>query len=118
MNIYIYTTTGHNIGLDALRRGAVLYRQLEEKGCKPILCTSDYRAATFARDLGVYKGIGIDLIGNLPNLMERGDMLIFQSDEPSETMREFMGQYCTKLYEIGVDIPKTIVDDKYFQKGN
>ncbi len=116
MNIYIYTKSGHNIGLEEVRRGAVIFNQL--KKCDPILCTSDYRAATFARDLGVHKGIGIDIIGNLPNLMERGDMLIFDSDEPSEDMRKFMSQYCTKLYEVGVDIPKTLVDNKFFEKGD
>ena len=118
MNIYIYTKTGHSVGLDALRRGAVLYKQLEEKGCEPILCTSDYRAATFARDLGVYRGVGIDIIGNLPNMMENNDMLIFDSDEPSETMRKYMDEYCTHLYEVGVDVPKNLVDDKFFQGGD
>ncbi len=118
MNIYLYTKSGHNVGLEQVRRGSVLYKQLKEKGCDPIMCTADYRAATFARDLGVHKGIGIDLIGNLPNLMERSDMLIFDTDEPSETMREFMGEYCTKLYEVGIDIPKTLVDDKFFEGGN
>ncbi len=118
MNIYIYTKSGHNVGLEQLRRGAVLYKMLEKKECEPILCTSDYRAATFGRELGVYRGIGIDIIGNLPNLMERSDMLIFDSDEPSDTMREFMKSYCTKLFEVGVDIPKTLVDDKFFEKGD
>ena len=116
MALYIYTKSGHNVGLDQLRRGAAIYKQLKEYD--PTLCTADYRAATFARDLGVHKGIGIDIIGNLPNLMQRSDSLIFDSDEPSETMREFMNEYCTKLYEVGVDIPKTIVDDEYFQKSN
>jgi len=114
MNIYLYTKSGHNIGLEQLRRGAVLYKQLKLKGCDPIMCTSDYRAATFARDLGVHKGIGIDIIGNLPNIMERSDMLIFDSDEPSDTMRKFMKDYCTKLYEVGIDIPKTLVSDDFF----
>lgn len=118
MNIYIYTKTGHNIGLDALRRGCVLYKQLEQKQCEPILCTSDYRAATFARDLGAYKGIGVDIIGNLPNIMERNDMLIFESDEPNETTRKFMLEYCNKLYEIGTDIPRNLVDDMFFNGGD
>ena len=116
MNIYIYTQSGHNIGLEQVRRGTVLYKQL--KNCNPIMCTSDYRAATFARDLEVHKGIGIDLIGNLPNLMERSDMLIFDSDEPSDTMRKFMAEYCTHLYEVGVDIPKTLVADEFFAGGD
>jgi hypothetical protein len=104
------------VGLEQVRRGAVLYKQLET--CDPIMCTSDYRAATFARDLGVYRGIGVDIIGNLPNIMERNDMLIFDSDEPSDTMRTFMAEYCTHLYEVGVDIPKTLVDDQFFKGGD
>lgn len=116
MNIYIYAKSGHNIGLEQVRRGAVLYKQL--KDCNPILCTSDYRAATFTRDLGVHKGIGIDVIGNLPNLMEQSDMLIFDSDEPSDTMRKFMAEYCTHLYEVGVDIPKNLVADEFFAGGD
>ncbi|VAY87449.1 hypothetical protein MNB_ARC-1_380 [hydrothermal vent metagenome] len=116
MNIYIYTKSGHNVGLDSVRRGAVLYNQF--KNYNPILCTSDYRAATFSRTLDVYRGVGIDIIGNLPNLMKRGDILIFDSDEPNETMRKFMNQYCTKLYEFGIDISRTLVSDKFFNKGN
>ena len=116
MNIYLYTKSGHNVGLESARRAAVLFKQL--KSCDPILCTADYRAATFARELGVHKGIGIDIIGNLPNIMEQGDMLIFDSDEPSETMRSFMKDYCTLLYEVGVDIPKTLVDDEFFKGGD
>ncbi len=116
MNIYIYTKSGHNVGLEQVRRGAVLYKQL--KDCDPIMCTADYRAATFARELGVSKGLGVDIITNLPNIMERGDMLIFDSDEPNDTTREFMNSYCTRLFEVGVDIPKTLVDDGFFNKGN
>jgi hypothetical protein len=118
MDIYIYTKSGHNVGLNQVRRGAVLYTQLEQKGLNPILCTSDYRASTFAKDLGVKKGVGVDIIGNLPNIMQRTDILIFDSDEPSDTMRTFMNDYCSRLYEIGVDIPKTIVSNDFFKKGN
>jgi hypothetical protein len=116
MNIYFYVKTGHNVGLDALRRSVVIFNKLKQ--CNPILCTSDYRAATFARNFGINKGIGIDIIGNLPNLMERRDMLIFDSDEPSKIMKSFMNDYCDALYEVGVDIPKTIVDDRFFVKGD
>jgi len=118
VDIYIYTKSGHNVGLEQVRRGSVLYTQLKKSGCDPILCTSDYRASTFAKDLGVQKGVGIDIIGNLPNIMQRSDILIFESDEPSDTMRTFMKDYCTELFEIGVDIPKTIVSNDFFKQGD
>jgi hypothetical protein len=116
MDIYIYTKSGHNIGLEQVRRGAVIYNHLKAHGHEPILCTSDYRASVFAKRLGVQKGVGIDIISNLPNIMKRGDILIFDSNEPNDIMKTFMKDYCAKLYEIGIDIPKTIVSNNFFTK--
>jgi hypothetical protein len=83
----------------------------------PILTTADYRAATYAKaELGVKYGAGVDVIGNLPNMMSRMDILIYDSKEPSETMQKYMKEYCSLLYEVGVDIPYDIVDDIYFKK--
>jgi hypothetical protein len=82
------------------------------------LCSCDYRAATFARGLGVIRGLGIDVITNLPNIMQRGDILIFGSDEPSNKTKQFMQEYCTLLYEIGTDVPLNLVDDKYLIQNN
>ena len=115
MTIYTYCQSGHNFGLESLRRTAVIYKKLAHMN--PILTTADYRAATFAKaELGVKNGAGVDVIGNLPNMMSRMDILIYDSKEPSETMQKYMKDYCSHLYEVGVDIPYDIVDDIYFQK--
>lgn len=115
MQLYIYCQSGHNFGLENLRRCSAIYKELEH--LNPILATADYRAATFAKEqLNVKTGLGVDVIGNLPHMMQRMDILIFDSKEPSDTMREYMNDYCTHLYEVGVDIPYDIVNDIYFSK--
>jgi hypothetical protein len=112
----MYAKSGHNLGLENIRRASALFNML--KGTDPILCTSDYRAATFAKaELGVTKGVGIDVIGNLPHVMERGDMLIYDdSDEASETMQSHMNEFCKHIYKVGKDIPKDVVDYAFFGK--
>lgn len=111
MQVYIYAKSGHNFGLENIRRVSALYNMLEDTD--PILCSADYRAATFAKsELGVKKGVGVDVIGNLPHVMERGDILIYDdSDEASETMKSHMKEFCTHLYKVGEDIPFDIVDN-------
>lgn len=117
MRLYIYSSSGHNKGLEMVRRCSVIAKSLKQ--FDPILCTSDYRAATYAKgELGVEKSAGIDVIGNLPNTMERGDILIFESDEPSDFMVENMREFCSLVFIVGKDIQNEIVDDEYFSKGD
>lgn len=115
MQLYIYAKSGHSFGLENIRRASALHNMLENSD--PILCSADYRAATFAKaELGVKKGVGVDVIGNMPNVMERGDMLIYDdSNEASSTMQSHMKEFCTHLYKVGVDIPFDIVDETFFE---
>jgi len=116
MQLYIYAKSGHNFGLENIRRASALYHMLES--CDPILCSADYRAATFAKaELGVEKGLGVDVIGNMPNVMERGDMLLYDdSNEASATMQKHMKEFCTHLYKVGSDIPFSLVDEQFFEQ--
>lgn len=110
---YIYTQTGHNFGLESLRRGVAIYNKFNN--IEPIFVTSDYRAASHAKDnMGIKKGVGVDIITALPHLMTRRDILIFDSQEASDFTKKHMQEFCTILIEIGVDIPKDIVDDTFF----
>jgi len=116
MQLYIYAKSGHSFGLENVRRASALYNMLKTEN--PILCTADYRAATFAKaELGVDKGVGIDVIGNLPNVMERGDILIYDdSNEASATMQSHMEEFCKHIYKVGKDIPIDIVDESFFER--
>jgi len=116
MQLYIYAKSGHNFGLENIRRASALYNMLENSN--PILCSADYRAATFAKaELGVQKGVGVDVISNMPNVMERGDILIYDdNNEASSTMQLHMKEFCTHLYKVGLDIPFDIVDERFFEQ--
>lgn len=116
MRFYLYARSGHGYGLDRVKRVSALYETFKE--FDPILCTCDFRAGAFAKDnFGIKKSVSVDLIENLPNIMQRGDVLIFDSDEPSDFMKENMKDFCSFLIEVGVDTPK-IIAHSLFEKSN
>ena len=115
MQVYLYAKSGHTVGLDATRRCAVIANFLKE--LDPILCTSDFRAGAFAKDnLGVKKYVNIDVVRNLHNMMHRGDILIYETPEVNENMKEEMKEFCTLLYGIGEELNEIIVDESIYIK--
>ena len=114
MQLYFYAKSGHSLGLDAVRRCACVAALLQE--FDPILCTSDFRAGAYAKEyLGVKKYVSVDVLSNLPNIMQRGDILIYDSDEASDFMEKHMREFCSILYKIGTDIPLNIVNTSLFE---
>lgn len=114
MQLYFYAKSGHSIGLDAVRRCASVASSLQE--FDPILCTSDFRAGAYAKEhLGIKKYVSIDVLSNLPNLMQRGDILIYDTDEASDFMEKHMRDFCSVLYKIGTDIPFETVNTTLFK---
>jgi len=113
MKLYIYAQSGHAFGLEKVRKASVIAKKLEKYN--PILATADYRAATYAKEhLGVKKGVGIDVLTNLPHMMNRGDFLVFDSNEASDFTKEHMEDFCSLLYEVGnSNLSSIIVDDFY-----
>ncbi len=110
MNIFYYTHTGHRIGLDRFRRAAAIIECI--KGDFDItLLTSDYRIASIARDFGIEKSVGIDVVRNIANIAERGDKLIFDSEEANPLMLEDMRNYFSSFVRISDD-PNTQKDPK------
>lgn len=115
MQVYLYAKSGHTVGLDATRRCAAIANFLKE--LDPILCTSDFRAGAFAKDnLGVKKYVNIDVVRNLHNMMHRGDILIYETPEVNENMKEEMKEFCTLLYGIGEELNEIIVDKSIYIK--
>ncbi len=115
MQVYLYAKSGHTVGLDATKRCAVIANFLKE--LDPILCTSDFRAGAFAKDnLGVKKYVNIDVVRNLHNMMHRGDILIYETPEVNENMKEEMKEFCTLLYGIGEELNEIIVDESIYIK--
>ena len=115
MQVYLYAKSGHAIGLEATKRCAAIANALKE--FDPILCTSDFRAGAFSKDLlGIKKYVNIDVVRNLYNIMEKRDILIFDTDETNDFMQNDMKEFCTLLYSVQNDISKIVVDETIYTK--
>ena len=115
MQVYLYAKSGHTVGLEATKRCAAVAKALKE--FDPILCTSDFRAGAFAKDLlGVKKYVNIDVVRNLHNIMEKRDILVYDTPEANDAMKKDMKEFCTLVYGIGEDIDGIIVDDSIYTK--
>jgi len=91
MQTYYYVHTGHRIGLDRFRRAATIIRALGDLDIT--LLTSDYRIAQCARDFGVKKSVGVDVVRNIPQISHHGDQIIFDSTEANPIMMEDIREY-------------------------
>ncbi len=115
MNLWIYAKSSHRDTLENVRRGSAIANALSE--FSPTLCTGDYRAASIAREtMSVKDTMGVDAMGNLPHTMERLDMLVYDNEDVTHEMHAQMGEFCSKLYSVGKDLPFDIVDESYFQE--
>jgi hypothetical protein len=95
---FYYVHTGHRIGLDRFRRAAAILHSLKDEDIT--LLTSDYRIAQAARDFGIEKTVGIDVVRNIPQIAHNGDKLIFDSQEANPIMLEDMRNYFSKFVRI------------------
>ncbi len=84
--IYFYARTDNRKDLERLRRVVALAKQFEDV----YLMTTDFRAASYAKSLGVKKAVGIEDFRNISQIAHRGSVLIFDSDEHLEN--EFVHQ--------------------------
>ncbi|WP_373071251.1 hypothetical protein [Sulfurimonas sp.] len=114
MNNYYYVHTGHRIGLDRFRRSVVIIKELQKRGVDITLLCSDFRIAHEARNFGIEKSVGIDVVRNIPQIAHHGDRLIFDSDEANPIMLEDMKEFFSTFDHIKTD--EIVVDEKYFNK--
>jgi len=108
---YYYAHTGHRIGLDRFRRAVAILGKLD---ADITLLTSDYRIAQIARDFGIEKCVGLDVVRNIPQIANNGDRLIFDSDEANPIMLEDMKQFFNPFIHISNET--VVVESKYFEK--
>lgn len=112
MRTFYYVHTGHRIGLDRFRRAATIIRSLGDVDIT-LLC-SDFRIAQIARDFGVEKSVGIDVVRNIPQISHHGDQLIFDSDEANPIMLDDMQNYFSTFIHIKAN--EVVIDDKYYEQ--
>ncbi len=92
---YYYVHTGHRVGLDRFRRASAVISQLQDADIT--LLTSDYRIASEAKNYGFKRGLGVDVVQNIPYIAVRGDKLIYDADEHSEQTLDDMMQFFSGL---------------------
>ena len=113
MQLYFYAKSGHTVGLEETKKCAAMANLLKE--FNPILCTSDFRAGAFAKDnFGIKKYVNIDVVRNLHNIMQRGDILIYDTPEVTSEMKEDMKDFCSLLYGINDELSGIIVDTTFY----
>jgi len=112
MTNYYYVHTGHRIGLDRFRRACTIIRALGDTDIT-LLC-SDFRIAQIARDFGIEKSVGIDVVRNIPQIALHGDKLVFDSDEANPIMLDDMQKFFSTF--IHIENSEPIVDKKYFEE--
>ena len=101
MRLFYYVHTGHRIGLDRFRRAATIIRALGDVDIT--LLTSDFRIAQEARDFGVKRSVGIDVVRNIPQIAHHGDKIIFDSDELNPVMHEDMVNFFSTFIRVSDD---------------
>ena len=115
MQVYLYAKSGHTVGLEATKKCAAIANFLKE--FDPILCTSDFRAGAFAKDLlGVRRYVNIDVVRNLHNIMQKRDILIYDTPEANDAMKKDMKEFCTLVYGIDNEIKGIVVDTSIYTK--
>lgn len=102
MRTFYYVQTGHRIGLDRFHRAAAIVNELQKEMDITLLC-SDFRIAAQAREYGIKRAVGIDLVRNIPQIAERGDRIIFDSAELNPTMHGDMTSFFSTFIRISDD---------------
>jgi hypothetical protein len=135
MRYFYYVHTGHRIGLDRFHRAVAIVNELQKEIDITLLC-SDFRIASEAKEYGIKRSVGVDLVRNIPQIAHHGDKIIFDSAEINPTLLDDMTQFFSPFIRISDDPsdtkhPKeflispylqgegicntTVVNDRYFE---
>jgi hypothetical protein len=101
MRYFYYVHTGHRIGLDRFHRAAAILNELQDLDIT-VLC-SDFRIAAEAKEYGIKRAVGVDLVRNIPQIAQHGDKIIFDSAELNPTLLEDMTQFFSTFIRISDD---------------
>jgi len=82
--IYLYAYTNFKDGLDSLRRVAVIYWSLKEKGIEAEILLNEYRAQLLAREWGLPLGTTIETIKDIDAVATNEDIILIDSPETIE----------------------------------
>lgn len=111
MRLFYYVHTGHRIGLDRFHRAVAILNELNDLDIT-LLC-SDFRIASEARNYGIKRAVGVDVVRNIPQIAQHGDKIIFDSDEINPTLMEDMTLFFPTFIRIS-DNPDAVKYEKEF----
>ncbi len=111
MRLFYYVHTGHRIGLDRFHRAVAILNELNDLDIT-LLC-SDFRIASEARNYGIKRSVGVDVVRNIPQIAQHGDKIIFDSDEINPTLMEDMTLFFPTFIRIS-DNPDAVKYEKEF----
>lgn len=112
MRYFYYVHTGHRIGLDRFHRAVAIVNELQKEIDITLLC-SDFRIAAEAKEYGIKRAVGVDLVRNIPQIAQHGDKMIFDSAEINSVLLDDMTQFFSTFIRISDD-PSEIKHDKEF----
>jgi len=79
--LYYYAHSGHQFGLERVRRGVVFLKELRSRGFEVQLLVNDFRAGLACKDWGGYEYVTIETIQDIDAIAMVGDDLIIDSPE-------------------------------------
>jgi hypothetical protein len=112
MRYFYYVHTGHRIGLDRFHRAVALVNELQKEIDITLLC-SDFRIAAEAKEFGIKRAVGVDVVRNIPQIAEHGDKMIFDSAEANPTLLKDMIQFFPSFIRVS-DAPSDTKHDNEF----
>lgn len=112
MRYFYYVHTGHRIGLDRFHRAVAIVKELQKEIDITLLC-SDFRIAAEAKEYGIKRSVGVDLVRNIPQIAQNGDKIIFDSAEINPTLLADMTQFFSTFIRISDD-PSDMKHEKEF----
>lgn len=102
MRYFYYVHTGHRIGLDRFHRAVAIMNELQKEIDITLLC-SDFRIASEAKEYGIKRAVGVDVVRNIPQIAHHYDKMIFDSAEINPTLLEDMTEYFSPFIRISDD---------------
>ncbi|MDQ1297698.1 MAG: hypothetical protein QG558_236 [Campylobacterota bacterium] len=99
MRLFYYVHTGHRIGLDRFHRAVAIINGLGDVDIT--LLSPDYRIAAEAKDFGIKRSVGMDVVRNIPQIAQHGDKIIFDSAELNPMLLDDMSQFFSTFIRIG-----------------
>ena len=112
MRYFYYVHTGHRIGLDRFHRAVAIVNELQKEIDITLLC-SDFRIAAEAKEYGIKRAVGVDVVRNIPQIAHHGDKMIFDSAEANPVLLDDMTHFFSSFIRVSDDSDEVKHDNEF-----